>query len=246
MNVEPPFSGLHVDRAAGSTGGRGVLEGAFGLLEAVRRVQEAGLTALAAESGLPKATTHRLLEQLVGLGAVERHGGRYRIGPRIFRLGHDWQPHPRLRTAAYRPARRLAQITGASVGVCVLHEGRAMVVGGVGGEVEPLVPMNPGTTYPWSTAAGKVLVAEAGPDLPVGPFPGSWQRESVEIRTRGVAFDRETVMDGICCVAVPLRDRSGRTIAALCAVVTPSHRLSRLADTTLHAGRSISAGLAAR
>src|SRR5690242_1880486 len=41
--------------------GRGVLEGAFLILEELARVREAGLTEIAAHTGLPKATAHRLL-----------------------------------------------------------------------------------------------------------------------------------------------------------------------------------------
>lgn len=54
--------------------GRGVLEGAFIVLDALARVPAgAGLSALARDTGLSKATVHRLLEQLVNLGAVQRH-----------------------------------------------------------------------------------------------------------------------------------------------------------------------------
>ncbi|MER6899719.1 helix-turn-helix domain-containing protein, partial [Amycolatopsis sp. NPDC000740] len=49
--------------------GRGVLEGAFLLLEELARNGEAGPTQLAAATGLHKATAHRLLDQLVGVGA---------------------------------------------------------------------------------------------------------------------------------------------------------------------------------
>ncbi|HEX4702173.1 MAG TPA: helix-turn-helix domain-containing protein [Pseudonocardiaceae bacterium] len=70
-----------------TAGGRGVLEGAFSLLEVLARMGEAGLTRLATGAGLPKATTHRLLDQLVGLGIVQRRAGRYRMGPHMFHLG---------------------------------------------------------------------------------------------------------------------------------------------------------------
>ena len=51
--------------------GRGVLEGAFALLEALRQHgDEAGVTELAVACGVPKSTAHRLLEQLVALDRV--------------------------------------------------------------------------------------------------------------------------------------------------------------------------------
>ncbi|MGI5219145.1 helix-turn-helix domain-containing protein [Nocardia sp. CA-290969] len=38
-------------------------------------------------SGLPKATTHRLLTDLVGVGLLERNGPRYRLSRLVFELG---------------------------------------------------------------------------------------------------------------------------------------------------------------
>ncbi len=66
--------------AAQPTVGRGVLEGAFLVLEELARLGEAGPAQVGAGAGLHKATAHRLLDQLVGLGAVQRRAGRYRMG----------------------------------------------------------------------------------------------------------------------------------------------------------------------
>ena len=53
------------------TAGRGVLDGAFAVLDALAHADEGlGLTALARVSGLAKTSAHRLAEQLVTLGAV--------------------------------------------------------------------------------------------------------------------------------------------------------------------------------
>ncbi|WP_157110519.1 helix-turn-helix domain-containing protein, partial [Nocardia anaemiae] len=81
-----------ITQKSGAIGGRGVLEGAFALLEVLAHGNAMGLTRLASAAGLPKATAYRLLNQLVAEGAVQRLGGRYRIGPRVFRLGQTWQP----------------------------------------------------------------------------------------------------------------------------------------------------------
>jgi len=232
-------------------GGRGVLEGAFSLLDAVERCGgEAGLTAIAADCGLPKTTAYRLLEQLVELGAVERSGRGYRIGPRIFRLGQARQPHPGLRAAVAGPSRALARATGATVGVCVLSQGRALVIDGVPGELDELAPMRPGATWPWSTAAGKVLVAGAGAGagsrVPLDPLPHGWAREAAAIRDRGAAIDDQELIEGVCCVAVPVRAPGGATVAVLSALVEPGRRMSSLTDAVTRAGRSIDARLRAR
>ncbi len=224
-----------------------MLAGAFALLEAVERAEGAGLTRLAAECGLPKTTAYRLLEQMAELGAVERRGGGYRMGPRIFRLGQGWQPHPGLRAAARGPARRLAALTGATVTVNVLREGRTLVVDSTTGDRAGAVTRPPdGVTHPWFTAAGKVLVAETPPQLPPGPLPATWQREAAAIRARGVAFDRQTVLAGVCCVAVPLHGPNGTPLASLAVVTDPAHSLDRLVGAVQQTGRAISTALRGR
>ncbi|KAA0942726.1 IclR family transcriptional regulator [Streptomyces apricus] len=205
-----------------------------------------GLTRLASDSGLPKATAHRLLGQLAELGAIERRGGRYRIGSRIFRLGHGWQAHPRLLGAARGPVRRLAGATGATVSVNVLREGRTMVVAAVPGEVDEIVPVRPGALYPWSTAAGKVIVAGARPGLPLDPLPPSWAADAETIRDRGVAFDHEETVAGVSCVAVPLYGSGPSPTASLSVVTDASSPVARLADTVAQAGRAVSAALRPR
>jgi len=199
--------------------GRGVLEGAFALLGALEKAGAAGLTALAADSGLPKSGAHRLLEQLCALGAVEREGGVYRMGALVFRLGGNWQPYPGLLTAAQQPVRRLAEGTGACVAITVLSAGRPMVVTGQAGEVAHLVPNRPGSLWPWSCAAGRVLLAYVPPARPAGPLPPSWREASREVRERGAAFSRREPWPGVCGAAVPLYGRQGEVIGALSALV---------------------------
>ena len=89
--------------------GRTVLDGAFSVLDALAHADEGlGLTALARVSGLAKTSAHRLAEQLVALGAVERFNHRYYVGPLMMRIGQRWQPEPLLRQCAQRPVHNLA------------------------------------------------------------------------------------------------------------------------------------------
>ncbi|MEV0904424.1 IclR family transcriptional regulator [Streptomyces hokutonensis] len=232
--------------AAGSAGGRSVLEGAFALLEAVEQAVEAGPTRLASDCGLPKTTAYRLLEQLADLGAVERCGGSYRVGRRMFRLGRAWQPHPRLRAAAKEPMRRMAQLTGTTVGIAVLWKGETLMVEWCPDDIEQLDPLQTRMTWPWFTAAGKVLVATAVPASLLGPLPASWPGDAAAIRERGVAFDREEVVSGVCCAAVPLFGSGATPLAALCVLTDPAHHLERLAETARRTARVIGAGLRGR
>lgn len=66
--------------------GRGVLEGAFIALDVLSRADNGlGLTDLSRETGLAKTTVHRLVEQLVKVGAAQRIEQRYFVGPTIAR-----------------------------------------------------------------------------------------------------------------------------------------------------------------
>ena len=95
-------------------GGVQSIERAFRLLETMADHDGIlGLSALAAESGLPIPTIHRLVRTLVNLGYVRQEPNRqYALGPRLIRLGEsssrmlsDWaKPHygvESLRVALY-------------------------------------------------------------------------------------------------------------------------------------------------
>lgn len=234
-----------VEARGRSAQGRGVLDGAFALLAALEATGEVGLTRVASASGLPKATAHRLLEQLITLGAVERHAGNYRIGPRIFRLGQAWQPMPGLRAAARLPARRLAALTRAGIAVTVPYEGQVLVVAAMQGAPEELVPLRSGMTFPLMSAAGKAIAA-ADPSLgvPGGYTIAAWRRAAALINQRGVATENGEVVPGVCCAAATIRSPSGQ-VAAISALVEADRPVETLAEALRRAAKAISANLAA-
>ncbi|WP_207401001.1 IclR family transcriptional regulator [Actinomadura roseirufa] len=227
-------------------GGRGVLEGAFAVLEELERGGEAGLTKVAAGAGLPKATTHRLLEQLVALDAVQRRDGRYRVGPRLFRVGQAWQPARTLRAAAWHPLRQFAAAApGASVSLMVPDDAGTLVVGGIRGEADEVFDLRPGVVLPPGTAAGMVLAAGAADTAPpAGASAGEWARSVTEARRQGAAFVHETVVESVSCVAAPVRARSGQVVGAVGVVVLDGRRLTRLADTVKGVAALVSTRLA--
>jgi IclR family transcriptional regulator, acetate operon repressor len=223
---------------------RGVLEGAFGLLTALERAQEAGLTGLAARSGLPKGTAHRLLEQLISVGAVERSSGRYRLGPQVFVLGRHWQPYPGLHTVAAGPVRQLASDTGTTVAICALSGGATLVTAVVPGEADRVMPLRAGAVTDWPTAAGKLLMAYRQQEpAPFWTSSAQWAREADTIRKRGLAFDHEEFMPGLYCVAAPLRGPDGETIASLSAMTLSPRTLAALGAAVTRTAAIINADL---
>jgi DNA-binding IclR family transcriptional regulator len=235
---------MHVTATpADANGGRGVLDGAFALLDLLEELGEAGLTRLSDASNLPKATAHRLLGQLAALGAVEKTGNRYRVGPRIFSLGMSWRPDPALLQAARSPMLRLAKASGASVALGVLAHGETILAAGVRGETARRVPIEPRVAWPQSSAAARALLAWADPGTHQSAPPMSASLAE-HIRGEGRVFNREEILPGICCVAVPLmRPDPGAPVAVLCAVVDASHPLPGLAANVTRTSAAITASL---
>ncbi|MGW1728694.1 IclR family transcriptional regulator [Streptomyces sp. NPDC002306] len=222
-----------------------MLEGAFRLLDALRDAGEAGLSQLVRQTGLPKASVHRLLRQLRELGAVEQRDGVYCVGPHLYWLGQSWRPDTALMEATRGPVQRLAQATGASIGVGVRAHGQVSLVRGVPGEVASQAPMGPGLAWPSCTAAARVLLAwDASPRL-------EWKsamspEEGEQIRRSRAAFDREEIVPGVACVAVPIMHPSrDDPIAVLAAVVGPAQPFGRLTALLHRASESITSVLPA-
>ncbi|MGK4591321.1 helix-turn-helix domain-containing protein [Amycolatopsis sp. w19] len=145
--------------------GRSVLEGAFALLEVLAAADAGaglGLTEAAHRAGLPKSTAHRLLEQMCGIGAVERLLRGYVVGPLAGRLVQGrGRLHARIRAAAGKPAIRLAKLTRTDVAVCVLAGSDVLVVAAVSGHSASVPAVSPGTVLPSSTAVAGVLLGGA-------------------------------------------------------------------------------------
>lgn len=231
----------------GPGGGRGVLEGAFAVLRELARRGESGLTELAAATGLPKATTHRLLDQLVGLGMAHRGtGGRYRVGARAFCLGQGWQPAPVLRAAAALPIRRLAAATGDSVSLTVMDAGELLVVVGTSGRCDEVFPLRPGVVLPVGSAA-EAVIAAARPDaaaVSAVSADAEWTGRVRRARDEGHALDLEMTVEPVACAAAPVYAPGGVVVAAIGVTVLERHRPQSLVDAVRDTAGRISANLA--
>lgn len=232
-------AGPAVGRGSADQRGRGVLEGAFDVLDTVSRVPNgAGLSEVSRNSGLPKATTHRLLEQLVDLGAVQRDGHRYYVGDTIAQIGQSWQPHPKLRRAALTPTRTLAQLSAGAVTVSVLHDNAIRVVTKAGNVSGPLPQMAPTEEFAARTAAGRILLAaQPHRDPPRGYTRPEWKRVRDSLSQHAaVALDHQEVLPGIFCAAAGIT-LPGGTMASICAIIVNRTPPPILPDLLIRAAR---------
>jgi IclR family acetate operon transcriptional repressor len=199
VTLLPPDGAVH----------RGVLDGAFSILSALSHADDGlGLTALARDSGLAKTSTHRLTEQLVALGAVERFDHRYFVGPRMMRIGQRWQPDPVLRRCAQRPVHILAVQSRSMASLRILRENRLRYICAAVPHGHGYMPDHLDPESIARTATGRVLYA-AQPHGEVA-LPDCWTRSEWRELRDSLADPRVTVVDhqdavpGICCVSAPV------------------------------------------
>jgi DNA-binding IclR family transcriptional regulator len=204
--------------------GRGVLDGAFAVLDALARADDGlGLTALARASGLAKTSAHRLAEQLITLGAVQRVEHRYYIGPQMLRIGQRWQPDPLLRRFAQAPVHTLAVQSHAIASLRILHEDRLRYICAAVPNGHAYMPDLADPKSIARTATGRVLYAIQ----PVGDvtLPDCWTRREWRNLRESVREPRATVVDhqdavvGVCCVSAPVWWPKGACAGALTVTV---------------------------
>jgi DNA-binding IclR family transcriptional regulator len=204
--------------------GRGVLDGAFAVLDALARTDEGlGLTALARASGLAKTSAHRLAEQLVILGAVQCVEHRYYVGPRMLRIGQRWQPDPLLRRSAQAPVHTLAVQSRAMASLRILHEHRLRYVCAAVPHGHAYMPDLADPKSIARTATGRVLYATQ----PAGDvtLPDCWTRREWRNLRESLRDPRATVIDhqdavaGMCCVSAPVWWPNGACAGAVTVTV---------------------------
>jgi DNA-binding IclR family transcriptional regulator len=222
--------------------------------------REWGVSDLARRLGIAKSTAHRLLATLTDEGLLEQDAGtgRYRLGLAIFDLAAAAQSVD-LHEAVLSPMTELRNRTGETVQVAVL-DGREVVY------VERLDSPNTLRLFleigrrnaAHSTGCGKALLAFLPPDQlertlrnwkPVAKTPhtitdiAALRKDLVDARRRGFAVNRRESESGVISVAAPIRDVSGRVVAAI-SVAGPAERLEphelRLAQATIECAALIS------
>jgi IclR family acetate operon transcriptional repressor len=228
--------------------------------------REWGVTDLARRLGIAKSTAHRLLATLTDEGLLEQDPatGRYRLGLVVFDLAAAAQSVD-LHEAVLSPMTELRNRTGETVQVAVL-DGREVVY------VERLD--SPHTLRLFlevgrrnsahSTGCGKALLAFLPPDQ-LDRTLRNWKlvaktkftitdvnvlrKDLNEARRRGYAVNRRESEVGVISVAAPIRDVTGRSVAAI-SVAGPIDRLEpdelRVAQATVESAALISRRLGYR
>jgi DNA-binding IclR family transcriptional regulator len=196
------------------------------------------LSEVARRCGMPVATAARLLGELVaGDALVKRPDGRYEVGQRLWQLGLLAPVNHELREVALPLMHDIHAATGDVVHLAVREGTYALYIERMVGSGSVPVLSRMGARLPLhATGVGKVLLAEAPPDVLQAVLadltrvtrhtivePGRLLRELAETRRRGYARTSEEMTLGSASIAVPIRPAPGPPVAAL-GVVTPASK----------------------
>ncbi len=184
--------------------------------------------------GLPRTTVHELLVTLVArsyLIAVPGQPVQYRLGIPLFQLGAAFAGELDLAREAQDVARDVAARCDEAVHVAVLDGADVMYLVKVDSTHPVRMVSAVGRRLPaHCTAVGKMLLAGLDPAeldalLPAGDLPGMTpdsitdparlRAELKGVDAAGVAVDDGESDSAVRCVAAPIRDHTGATVAAM-------------------------------
>jgi IclR family pca regulon transcriptional regulator len=223
------------------------------------------LAEVAAATGLARPTARRILLTLRELGYVRADGPGFALTPRVLELGVAYVRSMGIWEVARPHLERLSTRTDESCSIAQLDGPDIVYVARVAVPKIVALAVQIGTRFPaLQTSLGKVLLAALDPSevdavlaepTRSGLIP-RWRPERAErdaelreVRARGWAVTDQQLTLGIRSVAAPLRDGSGRVVAAVNvnthAAETPvEHLLEHHLPLLLQAAGDISADFA--
>lgn len=195
---------------------------------------EAGVTELASDLGLTKATVHRLLNTMERFDLIERNaeGERYRLGLKLHQLGSRAVESRTLRTEAHKLLLEMSRKSRETVSLATPAPGGVICLDRFDSPHTIISVCTPvGSMFPaHCTAAGKAILAYLAEDeiqdlvrrnglRQFTPFTITQVAELKEnlrlIRQRGYAVDHQELERGLSGVAAPVLTAHERVIAAV-------------------------------
>lgn len=195
-------------------------------------IDDGGLTLsqLARRSGVPKASVHRLAQELLELGFLERSGASYHLGMRLFEIGARVPRTRALRESLLPFMHALHAATKQTIHLTVLQGTEIVFVERVNSFGKAPSRSKLGGHVPLHcSATGKVFMAFGTPELfeavvrdgltrltpNSASSPVRLRAQIDKVRTDGYAVEYEEVMQGFSSIAVPLYAANGQLIAGL-------------------------------
>lgn len=199
------------------------------------------LTETAEKAGMTRAGARRFLLTLSDTGYAIQDGRTFRLSPRLLSVARNWLSGASLWSFAEPFMREVSRRFAESCSAAVLSGEDVVYVARVPGGHILSVALHVGTRLPaFCTSMGRVLLSDLQPDAldallaraeirPLTPKTVT-DRAALAQAVRDAAQDGFALVDeelepGLRSIALPVRDRAGRIVAAL-NVSTQSARLS--------------------
>lgn len=197
------------------------------------RADGIGLAEISTRLGLHNSTAFHLIKTLEKLDVVVQDPDtkRYRIGSHLFSLAAAALNENTMLAAATPILERLSRDTGEAAHLAVREQHEIVVIALTAATgLLQLSGRTGATRPPHATAIGKILLAAVPPeDLPVlldrmalPVFTSNTitdrealRREIDRVRVEGIAYDNGELDEDVRCAALPVRDFSGRCVAAI-------------------------------
>lgn len=217
----------------------------FDLLEVlVREGRALTLAEAVAASGWPKPTVHRMLAQLEAgeLLVREPDGRRYALAPRLLRLSEGALAGSTQQGVRHAVLRQLVADVGESCNFTALSGSEVLYLDRIESAFPLQLNLRPGTRVPiHCSASGKLLLAHLPAaqrntlldGLPLERHTATTltTREALDaefkrIRKDDYSVDAEEFVEGLVCVAVPVRGPDGQGARCAVALQAPVARMS--------------------
>jgi DNA-binding IclR family transcriptional regulator len=204
--------------------------------------RQLSLAQLAAMSGLPRPTAHRMLSAMKEIGFIEQDArtGSYGLGIRLFELGNIALANMDILREAKPFIDRLSKLSGESSHLGVFNGFEVIVVEREEPADRQSRSIQPNEASPaHCTGVGKALLAFQRPEvieqvIAAGlkvyttttiSTPAALRKALEAIRKRGYAIDDSEHQLWVRCVAAPIRNSSGHVFASV-SVTGPADRMT--------------------
>ncbi|MGE0745226.1 MAG: IclR family transcriptional regulator [Rhodospirillales bacterium] len=246
------------------------LERGLRVLRAFSRERPAiGLADLARELALPKTTVFRIMHTLESMGFVRRldDGRTFRLGPAVLTLGFEYLAALELPEVARPALEALRDATGASSHLAIRDGAEIVYVSRYASRSALASNINVGSRLAaHASSMGRVLLADLDPaaldalygDAPLDRYTDQTPTTLAALkemltadRRRGFVISRAFYEKGVVSIAAPVRDATGRAVAAInltgaAHLVEPGALETTMKDAVLQAAEKISGWLGHR
>jgi DNA-binding IclR family transcriptional regulator len=220
------------------------------------------LAELSKSLNLNRSTVHRLASALVDRGYLKltpREG--YTLSAKLLELGYAARQQISLPRVARPHLERLAELTGDTVHLGILDGNKALYLDKLPGRRRIEISSRVGERHPLCvTGLGKALLldrtqdewrslfhAERGMGAQSASAFHTWLKGMQRYQAGGYSFDLEENEDRIRCVGAPLRDETGKIVAAISVASVAQYmddqRMADLSSTVRDTAAAISRDL---